>query len=104
MTADEAWEAFNGVKFVAFRDAGYLPCSYKCTILDCLRGLEFAIGMGWFKLSEFNVREYEFYGTIENGDVNWIIPNKFMAFSSPNKTRFDQNGVNYFFFIISMRI
>ena len=93
MTADEAFQAFDGVSIVAFRDAGYLACSYKCTVLDCLRGLEFAVGMGWFNLSHFNVREYEFYSDRDHGDVHWIIPDKIMAFSSPNKTRFDSKGV-----------
>jgi len=34
-TADEAWEPFQDVSppFRAFRDASYLPCSYKCTVI-----------------------------------------------------------------------
>ena len=34
-------------------------------------------------MSTFNVQEYQFYEKIENGDMNWIIPGKFLAFSTP---------------------
>jgi cell division cycle 14 len=29
---------------------------------------------------------------VENGDLNWIIPNKFVAFSSPSDDKFDKYG------------
>lgn len=93
-TADEAWQPFEGVHFLAFRDASYLPCSYKCTILDCLRGLEFGMKMNWFNVDAFNVREYEFYEQVENGDMNWIIPGKFMAFSTPHSKNIGDDGVS----------
>ena len=37
----------------------------------------------WYDFRTFNVKEYEFYERVENGDVNWIIPGKFMAFMGP---------------------
>jgi cell division cycle 14 len=37
----------------------------------------------WYDFKTFNVKEYEFYERVENGDVNWIIPGKFMAFMGP---------------------
>jgi cell division cycle 14 len=27
--------------------------------------------------------EYQYYEKVENGDLNWIIPGKFIAFSTP---------------------
>lgn len=97
-TADQAWEYFKNVKpsFKPFRDASYLACSYKCTILDCLRGLEFAIKAGWFNLKEFDVKDYEFYERVENGDMNWIIPGKFLAFCTPMQNRIDKDGYTHF--------
>lgn len=94
-TADQAWAPFEDVTpiFRPFRDASYLPCNYPCTILDCLRGLEFGIKMGWFNIDTFNVREYEFYEAVENGDMNWIIPGKFLAFSTPQAERIGPDGV-----------
>eukprot|EP00827_Trimyema_finlayi_P001582 TRINITY_DN1639_c0_g1_i1.p3 TRINITY_DN1639_c0_g1~~TRINITY_DN1639_c0_g1_i1.p3 ORF type:complete len:141 (-),score=71.08 TRINITY_DN1639_c0_g1_i1:578-1000(-) len=44
-TADDAWKPFSKLttQFTDFRDASYGSCTYKCTILDCLRGLDYAI-------------------------------------------------------------
>lgn len=91
-TATEAFRPFENIPFRPFRDAGYNECTYKCTILDCLRGLEYGITLGWFSHKTFNLTEYEHYEKIEHGDLNWIIPNKFVAFSSPSPTQMDSYG------------
>ena len=39
--------------------------------------------LGWYKFGTFDNREYEYYEKLENGDLNWIIPGKFMAFMGP---------------------
>lgn len=57
--------------------------SLDSQILDCLRGLHYAIKLGWFDYKKFDIAEYEHYEKIENGDINWIIPGKFVALSSP---------------------
>lgn len=96
-TADEAWAPFSKLQFTPFRDASYSKtCAYKCTILDCLRGLEYAIKLKWFDLRTFNNRDFEFYERIENGDMNWIVPNKFIAFSGPSATQRDPDGYRTF--------
>ena len=33
------------------------------------------------------MKEYEYYERVENGDLNWIIPGKFVAFMGPIETR-----------------
>ena len=92
-TANDAWSPFLPLpSFLEFRDAGYGACTYKCTILHCLRGLEKGIQLNWFNYSTFNVQEYEFYEKVENGDWNWIIPNKMLAFASPSPSKSDQDG------------
>jgi cell division cycle 14 len=48
-----------------------------------LDALEKAMKLGWYNPTTFNVTEYQYYEKIENGDLNWIIPNKFVAFSTP---------------------
>lgn len=83
-SASEAWSRFKTLDFLAFRDASYGPCFYECTILDCLRGLEKGIELKWFNLAAFDLKSYEFKEKVENGDMNWIIPQKLLAFSSPN--------------------
>jgi cell division cycle 14 len=48
--------------------------------------------MGWFNLKSFNIAEYEKREKIENGDFNWIIPGKFLAFSNPSNANDDHYG------------
>jgi cell division cycle 14 len=92
-TANQAWEPFNKLKpFTDFRDASFGGCTYKCRIIDVLRGLEQGIKLGWFDYSTFNLSNYEHNEKVENGDFNWIIPGKFLAFSSPSPESADQEG------------
>lgn len=84
-SAEEAWKVFAPyhTKFVPFRDATMGTCSYKCTVQDCLRGLELGMKLGWYNYKTFDVQEYQHYEKVENGDLNWIVPGKFVAFSGP---------------------
>lgn len=67
----------------AYRDASRGDCYYECTVLHCLEGLQQGINLGWYDFKTFNAREYEHYEKVENGDLNWIIPGKFLAFMGP---------------------
>ena len=97
-TAEEAWKPFSDIQpaFADFRDASYTTCTYKCTVLDCLRGLEYAIKLKWFDIKTFSLRDYEYYEKVENGDLNWIIPGKFVAFSGPSGHQRDPDGYRRF--------
>lgn len=88
-SAVDAWSCFKDVSppLVDFRDASSGPSTYNCTILDVLRGLEYAMMVGLFDRRTFNVKEYEYYEKIENGDINWIIPGKFIGFVGPAGTK-----------------
>jgi cell division cycle 14 len=39
--------------------------------------------LDWYNPATFNVADYQHYEKVENGDMNWIIPRKFLAFSTP---------------------
>ncbi len=97
-STDRAWTAFEGpvanrqLKFLPFRDATTGPCAYQCTIYDCLLGLETAIKLGWFNFGNFDVASYEHYSMVEHGDLNWIVPEKFLAFVGPSPTPVDADG------------
>jgi cell division cycle 14 len=67
-------------------------CTYKCTVLDCLQGLEIGMYLGWYNYKNFNFKEYEYYEKVEHGDMNWIVPGRFLAFSGPSKTDKDPEG------------
>lgn len=84
-SADEAWAAFKPYqnKFLPYRDATMGTCAYKCINLHCFQGLQYAITLGWYNYATFDVQEYQHFEKVENGDLNWILPGKFIAFSGP---------------------
>ena len=47
---------------------------------------------GWYKFLEFDPKEYEYYEKVENGDMNWIIPGKFIAFMGPVDKKYNGRG------------
>ncbi|KFO78134.1 Dual specificity protein phosphatase CDC14A, partial [Cuculus canorus] len=75
-----------------YRDASFGNCTYNLTILDCLQGINKALQHGFFDFKTFDVDEYEHYERVENGDFNWIIPGKFLAFSGPHPKSKLENG------------
>jgi len=93
-TAEQAFEPFSGIypPFLPFRDATCGVCSFQCTILDCLKGLQKAIELKWFDWVRFDVESYDFFEKVENGDMNWIVPDKFLAFAGPCPTPTDADG------------
>lgn len=48
------------------------------------------MSLGWYNFREFDNKEYEYYEKVENGDLNWVLPGKFIAFMGP----VDQVGPN----------
>ncbi|XP_048831990.1 dual specificity protein phosphatase CDC14AB isoform X10 [Brienomyrus brachyistius] len=94
-TPEEACRAlvsgFNA-PYLPFRDASFGNCTYNLTILDCLQGIHKALQHGFFDFDTFDVDEYEHYERVENGDFNWIIPGKLLAFSGPHPKTKIENG------------
>jgi len=85
-------------KFVPFGDATMGSCSYKCTKQHCLKGLQYAMTLGWYNYEKFDVQEYQHFEKVENGDLIWILPGKFIAFSSPLNQPASQKD-----FLVTMR-
>lgn len=88
-TPEEAYEPFENVypPFPPFHDATPCSCSYKLSVMDCLRGLDKAVKLKYFNLRTFDVEEYEYFERVEYGDLNWIADGKFLAFAGPHETR-----------------
>lgn len=85
-SAEEAYRPFFGIHppLFPFRDAAFGVCTYHLEVLDCARALSRAATLGHLDLKRgFDPLEYAFYDKLENGDLNWIIPGKFLAFSGP---------------------
>ncbi|XP_056629412.1 dual specificity protein phosphatase CDC14B isoform X3 [Triplophysa dalaica] len=93
-TPEEAYSLLlsQNASYLPFRDASFGTCMYNLNILDCLRAVHKALEFGWLDFSKFNVDEYEHYERAENGDFNWIIPGKFLAFSGPHPKSKIENG------------
>jgi len=66
-----------------FHDASPCACTYDLNIIDCLRGMVKARMYGYFDFSNFDVEEYEYFEQVENGDLNWIMKDKILAFAGP---------------------
>ncbi|CAF0908973.1 unnamed protein product [Rotaria sordida] len=86
----------NGINathpFLPFRDASLGSSSYNLTLLDTIQGLYKAILHGFFDFENFDLDEYEHYEKVENGDLNWIVPRKLLAFSGPHAKSKIENG------------
>ncbi|XP_040215874.1 dual specificity protein phosphatase CDC14A isoform X2 [Rana temporaria] len=94
-TPEEAYRALlsgSSPQYLPFRDASFGNCTYNLTILDCLQGIRKALHLGFFNFENFDVDEYEHYERVENGDFNWIVPGKFLAFSGPHPKSKIENG------------
>jgi len=84
-TADKTEECFSALySFLEmYRDASEGTATYRIGVNVCFNALEKAQKLGWIDLSKFDYEEYTFYEQVENGDFNWIIPEKFIAMCSP---------------------
>jgi len=79
---EEAFAPFTGLRPVLcpYRDASLGPPCFNLTVLHCLMGLAFGRQHGWYDPETFDVKAYDYYERVENGDFNWIVPGKFLAF------------------------
>ncbi|XP_063392629.1 tyrosine-protein phosphatase cdc-14-like [Cydia fagiglandana] len=66
-----------------FQDATDGDPVFTITILDCLKGIKKAQDLGFFNLKDFNYDDYNRLDKIAGGDLNWIVPGRFLAFIGP---------------------
>ncbi|XP_034977630.2 dual specificity protein phosphatase CDC14A isoform X3 [Zootoca vivipara] len=94
-TPEEAYRILlsgSNPPYLPFRDASFGNSTYNLTILDCLQGIKKALQHGFIDFKTFDADEYEHYERVENGDFNWIVPGKFLAFSGPHPKTKIENG------------
>ena len=76
-----------------FRDASMGLCSYiNCNVKECIYSIYNAVQWQFLQFDKFKVDEYEHYERVECGDLNILIPNKFLAFAGPYFKEFDEEG------------
>lgn len=80
----------SSTPFIGFRDASFGPSSYSLQLKDCLTAVSRAHSLRFLDFSNFDAEEYQRLERVENGDLNWIVPAKFLAFCGPvSKSRVD---------------
>ncbi|XP_066589266.1 dual specificity protein phosphatase CDC14C-like [Prorops nasuta] len=81
----------NSLPLRPFQDASMGVSIYKIHLPDFLSGIYKAATFGFFNFEDFDVEEYEKYDQVNNGDLNWLLPQKFLAFLGPST----EIGTNY---------
>lgn len=79
--------------YMPFRDAAQDTPTFPLTVKHCLRAFWKAQQYKFFDFNTFNIEEYEHYESVENGDLNLLIPNKFLAFAGPQASRVGPDGL-----------
>ncbi|XP_043285774.1 dual specificity protein phosphatase CDC14A-like [Venturia canescens] len=67
-----------------FQDASMGVSMYNIRLQDCLNAIHKAAAFGFFNFDDFDLAEYEKYERMRYGDINWMIPQKFLAFTGPS--------------------
>uniref|UniRef100_A0A0X3P5E0 protein-tyrosine-phosphatase n=2 Tax=Schistocephalus solidus TaxID=70667 RepID=A0A0X3P5E0_SCHSO len=94
-SAEEAYQCLltgNIPSFTPYRDAAFGPSTFHLNLLACLQAVSKAVKCGFLNFETFNLDEYEYYEKVENGDLSWIIPKKFIAFSGPHSQSMLDHG------------
>lgn len=87
-TPSEAYSCLKRMEpFIPFRDASMGPCDYNLTVYHCLQAVYKAFKFKFFDFETFDPEEYEYFECVENGDLNVMVPDKFIAFSGPHRTK-----------------
>eukprot|EP00928_Gymnodinium_smaydae_P088965 TRINITY_DN72998_c0_g1_i1.p1 TRINITY_DN72998_c0_g1~~TRINITY_DN72998_c0_g1_i1.p1 ORF type:complete len:414 (-),score=37.98 TRINITY_DN72998_c0_g1_i1:444-1685(-) len=96
--AEDAIQPFvdAGVHMKSFCDASYQTSNFELMIVDCLRGMERAIELDWFRFRSFDINTYECYGNFDYYGLHWLIPKKVMAFAGPSDSPVNARGFKNF--------
>lgn len=97
-TPDEVYRLLTVGKippYIRFCDASSISSTYKISLLDCLNAVYKGMKAGFFNFDDFDNKKYCYYEMVENGDLNWIVPDKFLAFCGPHNEKKVKNGYIY---------
>eukprot|EP00607_Mallomonas_marina_P011031 CAMPEP_0182421264 /NCGR_PEP_ID=MMETSP1167-20130531/6576_1 /TAXON_ID=2988 /ORGANISM="Mallomonas Sp, Strain CCMP3275" /LENGTH=518 /DNA_ID=CAMNT_0024598219 /DNA_START=110 /DNA_END=1666 /DNA_ORIENTATION=- len=91
-TPEEAFRPVRGLGLPLWHDATNTVCSFQLTVLDTLKGLDKARKCNFFDFQSFDIDEYEYFEQVENGDLNWCMDGKFIAFAGPHASKESLDG------------
>jgi cell division cycle 14 len=86
LSPDEAFAPFSRISscLKPFRDSSSAPSSYDLSAYSCIRGLHRAVACHWYDIANFDADSWAHDEILANGGMNWIIPGKVLACSSPS--------------------
>ena len=103
MDIDTVWNLFKDIPLPYYHDASPDECKlsfcisfvgdFHLTVRDCVEGLKIAIDKGSVDWIHFDASAYEYYERVENGDLNWVVKDRIIAFSGPHVFPEEVNGV-----------
>ncbi len=70
-------------QFIPFRDAGFCINTFPINVLNCAQAMRRAKNLGHFVFKSFSSSAFHNLAKLQNGDISWIVPGKFIAFSGP---------------------
>ena len=77
-----------------FRDASMnTRNTFPLSIEQCCASIQQAVERGWMDWENFDVARFEYLQHVDNGDLNWIFENKFLAFAGPSTDCLDEDGL-----------
>lgn len=75
---------------LSYIDASFPAHAFGLHVKDCWRGLHRAKKCNLYTIDTFDYKAYEYMSKVKHGDMNWIVPQKILALSTPvepQKTR-----------------
>ncbi|CAH1991276.1 unnamed protein product [Acanthoscelides obtectus] len=83
---DEIWKILLELSpYKLYIDASQVACCFHLCIQDVLNAVHKAVQFNFFNFEDFNVSEYDMYDLLQYGDINWLVPRKFLAFIGPSE-------------------
>jgi cell division cycle 14 len=83
MSPDDVFRPFVDLELLPFRDVCKGNSTMELSVMDVLNGFHKALKLGWHDISNFDEVEYEKMGKPRHGNMNWIVPGKFLAMATP---------------------
>nr|CAI5849110.1 unnamed protein product [Callosobruchus analis] len=81
----EIWKVLQELApYKPYIDASQVSCGFHLCILDVLQAVHKAVQFNFFNFDDFNISEYDLYDRLQYGDINWLVPRKFIAFIGPS--------------------
>jgi cell division cycle 14 len=91
--AEAAYQTLSRFQpFMPFRDPTCGISTYHLSVYDCIQAISKAQKLDWIDFNNFRLDEYEYFEQVKNGDLNWMVPGKLVAFSGPSARRLEIYG------------